>query len=108
NMVKARLNPGGLVTQWVPFYESSAAVVKSELATFFAAFPEGTIWGNDEDGYGYDVVMLGQNGPLKIDLDAIDRKLEQPEYNQVRQSLQENNLASAQSLLMTYAGRNKE
>ena len=40
-LCKRHLNPGGLVTQWVPLYESSADVVKSEMATFFAAFPHG-------------------------------------------------------------------
>ena len=34
-LVKSHLNPGGIVTQWVPLYESDSAVVKSEIATFF-------------------------------------------------------------------------
>ncbi|MFZ0716650.1 spermidine synthase, partial [Mycobacterium sp.] len=45
-LVKQRLRPGGLVTQWVPLYESDFTTVKSELATFFDAFPNGTVWGN--------------------------------------------------------------
>ena len=28
---------------------------------------------NDDAGYGYDTVMLGQADPLKIDLDALER-----------------------------------
>jgi spermidine synthase len=107
-MVKDRLNPGGVVTQWVPFYESSAAVVKSELATFFEVFPEGTIWGNDEHGLGYDTVMLGQNGPMRINIDEIDGKLQDEAYSRVRDSLAENNLASAAELMMTYAGRRRD
>ena len=46
-LVKQHLNPGGVITQWVPLYESDAETVKSEIATFFDAFPNGTIWGND-------------------------------------------------------------
>ncbi len=38
-LVKQHLNPGGLVTQWVPLYESNPDVVKSEIATFFDVFP---------------------------------------------------------------------
>ena len=64
--VKGHLNPGGLVAQWVPLYESNPAAVKSELATFFAVFPNGTVWGNEVTGGGYDVVLLGQAGPLQI------------------------------------------
>ena len=47
-LVKQHLNPGGIVTQWVPLYESDTATVKSEIATFFDVFPNGTVWGNDK------------------------------------------------------------
>ena len=43
-LVKQHLNPGGVITQWVPLYESDFETVKSELATFFDVFPNGTIW----------------------------------------------------------------
>ena len=59
-LCKKRLNPGGVITQWVPLYESNAEAVKSEVATFFEVFPEGSVWGNDQGGYGYDTVLLGQ------------------------------------------------
>ena len=42
-LCKRHLNPDGLVTQWVPLYESDDATVKSEIATFFDAFPNGTL-----------------------------------------------------------------
>lgn len=45
DLCKRHLNPGGIVTQWVPLYESSFETVQSEIATFFEAFPNGTIWG---------------------------------------------------------------
>ena len=38
--VKAHLNPGGVVTLFVQLYESNTEAVKSEMATFFEAFPE--------------------------------------------------------------------
>src|SRR5262249_4085612 len=41
-LVKRHLNPGGVVAQWVPMYETDEPTVKSEMATFFAAFPNGT------------------------------------------------------------------
>ncbi len=63
-LVRKRLKPGGLVTQWVPLYESTREAVQSEMATFFDVFPRGTIWGNDMQGLGYDVVLLGQDGDL--------------------------------------------
>lgn len=104
-LCKRRLNPGGLVTQWVPLYESTPAVVKSEMATFGRAFPGATIWSNDDLGDGYDVVMLGQTDPLVVDVDRLQQRLDDPVYSGVRQSLREVSLGSAFSLLSTYAGR---
>ena len=57
-IAKQHLNPGGVLTQWVPLYESDLDTVKSEIATFFEVFPNATIWANNVDGQGYDVVLL--------------------------------------------------
>ena len=103
-LCKARLNPGGLVTQWVPFYESDLAVVQSEIATFFSAFPRGTIWGNDDEGRGYDTVMLGHEMPLHIDVGALQQRLDRPDHAAVKRSLAGPSLGSAVELLSTYAG----
>jgi spermidine synthase len=104
-LCRARLNPGGLVTQWVPLYESSRAVVQSEIATFFSVFPEGTIWANDDEGTGYDTVMLGQAEPLKVDVDALQRRLARPDHARVQETLANARLGSATAFLGTYAGR---
>jgi spermidine synthase len=104
-LCRARLKPGGLVTQWVPLYESDRAVVQSEIATFFAAFPHGTIWGNDEDGFGYDTVMLGQADAPVIDVDALQRRFDRPDHAAIRRTLRDLGLGSAVDLLSTYAGR---
>ena len=104
-LCQRHLNPGGVVTQWVPLYESSEDVVKSEMATFFSVFPYGTIWSNDIDGEGYDVVLLGQAGPSKIDLDALEQRLQREDHQRVAESLREVEFASALDLLATYAGQ---
>ncbi len=103
--VKAHLRPGGLVAQWVPLYESNPAGVKSEIATFFGVFPNGTVWGNELDGEGYDLVLLGQVGPLQIDLGQVQRRLNQEDHQGVLKSLQDVGFRSAFSLLSTYAGQ---
>lgn len=107
-LVKSHLNPGGIVTQWVPLYESDSAVVKSEIATFFEAFPDGTIWSNDENGKGYDVVLLGQAGKTEINLDAIQQRLEQPDYSAVAKSLEDVGFQSVFDLFGTYAGQARD
>ncbi|HUI82372.1 MAG TPA: fused MFS/spermidine synthase, partial [Bryobacteraceae bacterium] len=104
-MVKSHLNPGGLVTQWVPLYQSDMATVRSEIATFLSVFPNATIWNNDISGEGYDVVLVGQVGPARIDIAQLEQRLARPDYGAVRESLNEVGLGSAVSLLSTYAGR---
>jgi spermidine synthase len=107
-LVKKHLNPGGIVTQWVPLYESNAGVVKSEIATFFEVFPNGTIWSNDQGGSGYDVVLLGQVGETKINLDELARRIAQPGYVAVSNSLANAGFKSALDLVGTFAGQARD
>ena len=104
-LVKQHLNPGGVITQWVPLYESDFDTVKSELATFFDVFPNGTIWGNDISGEGYDIVLLAQTEPTKINLDALEERLRRDDYKLAARSMAEVNFHSIPQLLGTYAGR---
>ncbi len=104
-LCKQRLNEGGVVTQWVPLYETNLAAVQSEIATFFDAFPEGTIWSNDYYGQGYDIVLMGTVDPLRIDADDLQSRLDRDDHGPVLDSLEEVQLGSAVRLLSTYAGR---
>ncbi|HKW00923.1 MAG TPA: fused MFS/spermidine synthase [Vicinamibacterales bacterium] len=108
DVVKQHLNPGGVVTLFVQLYESNTAAVKSEIGTFMEAFPNGIVWGNTNNGQGYDLVVMGQVEPSKIDLDAMEAKLQSPQYAQVAQSLREIGFNSAIDLFSTYAGNAKD
>ena len=103
--VKEHLNPGGVVTLFVQLYESNPAAVKSEIATFLEAFPHGVVWGNTQNGAGYDLVLMGTVDPLKIDVDRIEQTLKSPPYARVAQSLSEIGMFSAVDLFSTYAGK---
>ncbi|HJX63967.1 MAG TPA: fused MFS/spermidine synthase [Polyangia bacterium] len=107
-LAKRHLNPGGAVTVFVQLYDSGMAAVKSEVATFFEAFPNGTIWGNTVQGQGYDVVLLGQVEPTRIDVDALEGRLQSPEFAPLAQSLRQIGFDSAAALLSTYGGRGTE
>jgi len=102
-LCRDHLNPGGIVTQWVPLYESDEAAVKSEMATFFSVFPNGTIWNNDDNGSGYDTVVLGSAEPLRIDLEQLHARLEHEPA--VAQSLKDVGFNSLLSLMKTYGGQ---
>jgi spermidine synthase len=103
-VVKQHLNPGGVVTLFVQLYENNADAVKSELATFMQAFPNGVVFGNTNNGAGYDLVLVGQVGTMKIDVDDVERRLASPEYATVAQSLREIGFNSATELFGTFAG----
>jgi spermidine synthase len=103
-VVKQHLNPGGVVTLFVQLYESNEAAVKSEIGTFMEAFPNSVVWGNTNNGQGYDLVLMGQLEPIRIDVDALQAKLDDPRYAQVAQSLREIGINSAIELLSNYAG----
>jgi spermidine synthase len=107
-LCKQHLNPGGMVSQWVPLYETSLAAVKSEIATFFEVFPEGTVWANENAGAGYDLVLLGQAEPLEVDVETMQQRLRRPDHREAAQSLRDVGIRSAFGLVATYAGRSSE
>jgi spermidine synthase len=104
-MAKQHLNPGGVVTLFVQLYESNTEAVKSEIGTFLEVFPNGIVFGNTNEGKGYDLVLVGQVEPTKIDVDAIQARLQRPEYAPMARSLREIGMNSAVELFATYAGR---
>ena len=102
--VKAHLNPGGYFTLYVPLYESDEETVRSEFATFFSVFPNGTVWANLNEGQGYDLVLMGQADPLKIDIDAAERRLHSPQFAPVLRSMREVGFPTATAMYATYLG----
>ena len=106
--VKRHLNPGGMFTLYVPLYETDLPTIKSELATFFEAFPYSTIWANTIDGQGYDMVFMGHLEPPKIDIDEVQARLDRPDYAPVADSLREIELYSLIDLFSNYVGQNAD
>ena len=107
-LVKAHLNPGGIVAQWLPIYDSDRATVKSEFATFFEVFPNGSVWSNyTPNSGGYDLVLIG-GGTGPIDIDSIQQRLDRPDYSKVLASISDVGFHSAVETLATYAGRGSD
>lgn len=116
-MCKKHLKPGGVMSLWMPLYESDIASAKSLIATFFRVFPKGLLFSNDDHLEGYDAVLLGQAEQSPIDMDGLQRLLERADYAQVQSSLMEVGFGStndwtwnpnqtpAVSLFATFAGR---
>ncbi len=102
--IKSHLNPGGVVTLFVQLYESTDAAVKSEIGTFLEAFPNGAVFANTINGQGYDLVLFGQIGDRRINVDTVQARLDAPESDPIRRSLAEVGIHSAVQLFATYAG----
>ena len=99
---RRRLNPGGVITVYAQLFETNLEAVKSTVATFFEAFPNGTIWGNTYEGKGHDMILLGQVEPTRIDLNDMERRVSS---SRIEQSLSDVGMNSALDLFATYAGR---
>ncbi len=118
-MCKAHLKPDGVMSLWMPFYESNSDTTKSVIATFFQVFPNGILFSNDSGGEGYDAVLLGQVEPTEINVDRLRNLLDREEYRWVKESLMEVEFGAQGAyggqgledpgvvleLLATYAGR---
>jgi len=108
DVVKNHLNPGGVVTLFVQLYESNEAAVKSEVATFLEAFPDGAVFANTANGQGYDLVLFGQLGGGKINVDDVQKRLSDPANEAITNSLREIGIYNAIDLFGTYAGGTRD
>jgi spermidine synthase len=107
-VVKRRLNPGGLFSLYVPLYEADEPTVRSELETFFQAFPNATLWSNTRRGKGYDMVFMATLEPLRLNLDEVQQRLARPEYAPVLESLRDTGFPSIFDLFGTWSGQKND
>jgi spermidine synthase len=103
---KRHLKPGGVVSQWVPLYETAPDVVKCEIATFLEVFPNATIWSTGLQGVGFDLAIVGQAEPAgPIEVDRLQERLKLPGNAGMVRSLREVGFDTVIDLLAHYAGR---
>jgi spermidine synthase len=105
-IVRSRLKPGGIATQWVPLYETSELAIQIQMRTFTDAFPNGTVWNSALSGRGYDVVLLGSVLPVRLDVQAIAARIAGSPA--VDRSLREAKITSVVDLLGTYASNGQD
>jgi spermidine synthase len=74
-LARKRLAPGGVFLVWVGIYDLDADSVRIIFRTFINVFPQATLW---ESVIGGDYLLLGFNGPVKIDYSAIKTQFANP------------------------------
>jgi spermidine synthase len=106
-LAKQHLHPGGVVAQWVPLYQTDETTVKSEVASFMEVFPEGVVWSSHIPlQEGTDLLLLGRNGTMKIDVNQIAARIE--ENPALVQSLTDVDLGYLITLLAAYVSRGSD
>jgi len=71
-MARTRIRPRGIFAQWIQTYYLPPEDLQSIIAAFNDAFPHVMLF---ETMDGVDLLLLGAEQPLKLDLDAIGRRM---------------------------------
>ena len=89
--IRAHLNPGGVVCQWMPVYQIAPRRLRSAVKTFLEVFPFATLWYVD----GHALLVAKLDSP-DIDYGLLQQKFEDPD---VREDLASIDISSPEQLL---------
>ena len=89
-----RLNPGGLVSQWVPLHSLNPEIVRSLTRTFIASFPEYCAF-----FINADLFLIGSNAPLALDYEAARTRIGRPV---IREALAAASLCDVEEVLACF------
>jgi len=70
-LCKKRLNKDGVMSQWLPLYNTRPNETMRIIKTFISVFPNSLLWYNSAD-----LLLLGFNGGIHIDVEKISRRLQ--------------------------------
>ena len=73
---RKRLRPKGILGQWLELYTLPPDDLRAILASFTSVFPHVQIFSTIEES---DLVVLGSDAPLPLDLPALQRRMSRPE-----------------------------
>lgn len=94
-LAAARLNPNGLVAQWLPLPTQNNDDTRSLVRSFLDVFPHATLWTTEL----HEMLLIGSREPIELDVARITARFNQPE---VAAALREVGVASPAALLATW------
>ncbi|MBD3306889.1 hypothetical protein GF339_10685, partial [candidate division KSB3 bacterium] len=94
-LLRERLKPGGVVSQWLPFYNITPENLKMIIKSFYQVFPNTFVWFTNSTINDYVIVIGKLDDPL-IDYAHMEATLKIPE---VRADLEEIETATPYKLL---------
>lgn len=77
-LLRNRLNPGGVVSQWLPFYSLTTENFKMIIKSFYEVFPNTSVWFTNSTLNSY-VIVIGKLDEPKIDYAVMEAGLKIPE-----------------------------
>ncbi len=94
-LVKSRLRPGGMMSQWIPLDQQSDDLAKRLIASMLEVFPNVQLWIPARA----EAVLLASDGPLTVDAVQWAKRWENPA---VKQSLADVGYDTPESMLGAY------
>jgi len=90
-----RLQPNGLLAQWLPLATQNVEETRSLVSSFLDVFPDATLWTTEL----HEMLLIGSLSPIELDLNRITARFAQPP---VEQALREVGIDSPATLLATF------
>jgi spermidine synthase len=94
-LAASRLQPGGLVAQWLPLPTQNEEDTRALIKSFVQVFPYATMWTTEL----HEMMLVGSMEPIELDVPRIRERFEQPG---VAAALREVGIASPAALLATW------
>ena len=94
-LAATRLNPDGLVAQWLPVATQTGADTRSLVRSFLDVFPQATLWTTEL----HEMLLVGSLTPIELDAGRMAARFNQPE---VSSALREVGIASPAALMATW------
>ena len=94
-LAAARLEPSGLLAQWLPLPTQNIDDSRALVRSFLNVFPYASLWTSEF----HEMLLVGSPAPIALDAERIRQRVEQPS---VRSALAEVGIDSAATLLATW------
>lgn len=95
-LARERLNPGGLIAQWLPFHLLTVEESWQILRTVVSVFPETSVWLHGTTG----IIVARREAPISLDLELIRQRMN---VEPLRAALRQLEIADAMDFAALFA-----
>lgn len=94
DLVRERLEGGGVFSQWIPLHHMSTDDFRSLVRSFGEVFPYYHVWHTK-----WDAILLGSNDPMPINPGRMDERMKKPE---IARSLKEIGVTDSRRIIVNH------